>query len=417
MSDLDTEAIVLAKMPHTSLTKIRGDGDYVQLYKLRKEAYQNLSAIPCPYGKEGDGHLGLAMPPAQYLMRTGQAFIVPDNPGAYDDDIGNNSGAIARARGEAKHKEAVRAYKTCRAVEAVVRNQLQRALPTALLVEIEDEITGLNGISIIDILDHCFDRRGHISDTLIADNNAKADEPFTRNEGMANYIRRIEQCQQLAVDAGIAWSDSQLVQRGQTAMGKCGLFRDEYKEWLRRPSGDKTWIDFKRYWQERYAEYEHLARLTAADGRFEANMSETQHGTDTVETDDNKVDEALDNLAYMMSSDKAQMEALATTNATLVTQVKELTATNARLAKEITTLTGIIATMAGGTAKATPAATAKKSEAGYDPNGYCWSHGYRVHYNHTSATCRSKKPGHKDEANRKNPMGGSESNKNWVKRE
>ena len=99
-------------------------------------------------------------------------------------------------------------------------------------------------------------------------------------------------------------------------MGKCGLFRDEYKEWLRRPSGDKTWIDFKRYWQERYAEHEHLARLTAADGRFEANMSETQHGTDTVENDDNKVDEALDNLAYMMSSDKAQMEALATTNAT-----------------------------------------------------------------------------------------------------
>ena len=47
MSDLGTEAIVLAKMPHTSLTKIRDDGDYVQLYKLRKEAYQNLSAIPC----------------------------------------------------------------------------------------------------------------------------------------------------------------------------------------------------------------------------------------------------------------------------------------------------------------------------------------------------------------------------------
>ena len=155
--------------------------------------------------------------------------------------------------------------------------------------------------------------------------------------------------------------------------------------------------------------------MTAADGRFEANMSETQHGTDTVETDDNKVDEALDNLAYVMSSDKAQMETLATTNATLVTQVKELTATNARLAKEITTLTGIIAAMAGGMAKATLATTAKKSEAGYDPNGYCWSHGYRVHFNHTSATCRSKNPGHKNEANRKNPMGGSESNKNWVK--
>ncbi len=65
MSDLDTEAVVLAKMPHATLTKIRGDGDYVQLYQLRKEAYRNLSSIPCPYGQEGDGHLGLEMPPAQ----------------------------------------------------------------------------------------------------------------------------------------------------------------------------------------------------------------------------------------------------------------------------------------------------------------------------------------------------------------
>ena len=99
---------------------------------------------------------------------------------------------------------------------------------------------------------------------------------------MANYIRRIGQCQQLTVDSGIAWSDSQLVQRGQTTMGKCGLFRDEYKEWLRRSSSDKTWIDFKRYWQERYAEYEHLARLTAAEEKYEANTIDTQHRTNTV---------------------------------------------------------------------------------------------------------------------------------------
>ena len=128
-----------------------------------------------------------------------------------------------------------------------MRNQLQRALPTTLLVEIEDDITGLNGVSIIDIFKHCFDRCGHINDTLIDDNNSKADEPFTRNEGMANYIRRIEQCQQLASDAGIAWTDVQLVQWAQTAMRKCGLFRDEYKEWVLRPRAEQSWVDFKRY--------------------------------------------------------------------------------------------------------------------------------------------------------------------------
>ena len=356
------------------------------------------------------------MPPVQYRLRSGQDFVVPDNPGPYDESIGGNSGPIARARGEAIHKEAVRAYKTCRAVEAVVRNQLQRALPPSLLVEIEDEITGLNGVPIVDILEHCFDRRGKINDTLIDDNNNKADEPFTQNEGMTNYIRRIEQCQQLAHDAGIAWTDAQLVQRAQTAMGKCGLFRDEYKEWVRLPRAEKTWVDFKRFWQQRYAEYEHLTKLTAAEGGFEANLvtgDEQQRRGRT----DNKIDDAIENLAAIMSSDKGQVETLTATNATLVAHNQELTTTNAQLAKEISTLTRIITTMAMKSGGMDSGTAAKNSDAPYDPNGYCWPHGYRVHYNHTSATCRNKKTGHKDDATRKNPMGGNESNKGWVKRE
>ena len=73
-------------------------------------------------------------------MRTGQAFLVPEDPGPFDDNIGGNAGAIARARGEAKHKDTVRAYKTCREVEAAICNQLQRLIPASLLVEIKDEI-------------------------------------------------------------------------------------------------------------------------------------------------------------------------------------------------------------------------------------------------------------------------------------
>jgi hypothetical protein len=49
----------------------------------------------------------------------------------------------------------------------------------------------------------------------------------------------------------------------------------------------------------------------------------------------------------------------------------------------------------------------------YDPNGYCWSHGYKVTKNHTSKTCKTRKDGHKEEATRANTMGGSKDNINW----
>ena len=68
MSVLDAETAVLAKMPHETLNKVTGDGDYLQLQLARNQVYQNLSAVPSTYGTGTDGHLGIGMTPGQYLI-------------------------------------------------------------------------------------------------------------------------------------------------------------------------------------------------------------------------------------------------------------------------------------------------------------------------------------------------------------
>ena len=68
MSVLDAETAVLAKMPHETLTKVTGDGYYIQLQQARKQVYQNLSAVPSTYGTGTYGHLGIGMAPGQYLI-------------------------------------------------------------------------------------------------------------------------------------------------------------------------------------------------------------------------------------------------------------------------------------------------------------------------------------------------------------
>ena len=39
---------------------------------------------------------------------------------------------------------------------------------------------------------------------------------------------------------------------------------------------------------------------------------------------------------------------------------------------------------------------------------YCWTHGLGKNWNHTSATCKNKAEGHKDEATADNTMGGND---------
>ena len=154
---LEVEQAVLAKMLNAELAKIRGVADYPQLRKIQLQVFQNLCSVGSPFGAGDDGHLGLGMTAAKYLQRAGQpVFNHPADPGTYDLTIAPNSGAVVRARREAAHHETLLAYKTCKAVAVVIKSQIKQAVPALLLTDIEDEITGLNGGSIIEIYDHLF---------------------------------------------------------------------------------------------------------------------------------------------------------------------------------------------------------------------------------------------------------------------
>ena len=144
---LKVEQAVLEKMPNAELAKIREVADYPKLRKIQLQVFQNLCSISSPFGAGDDGHLGLGMADAKYLQRAGQpVFNHPADPDTYVLTITPNSGAVVRARQEASHHETLLAYKSCKAVAVVIKSQLKNAVPALLLAEIEDEITGLNGV-------------------------------------------------------------------------------------------------------------------------------------------------------------------------------------------------------------------------------------------------------------------------------
>ena len=73
-------------------------------------------------------------------------------------------------------------------VNAVIKNQLKHAMPRDTIREIECEIDGLNGLTVLEIIDHCMDRLGQINVTLVDGNRVHANEPFDTNGGIAAYI-------------------------------------------------------------------------------------------------------------------------------------------------------------------------------------------------------------------------------------
>ena len=103
---------------------------------------------------------------------------------------------------------------------------------------------------------------------------------------------------------------------------------NDYTEWMRRDPIDKTWAHFKLFWNNRYTDFEEMCKLTAGAAGFAINLATAGEAER-----DAKIDDAIDNLVAVMSSDKGQLETLAAMNASLVAINVENASTIAELTR------------------------------------------------------------------------------------
>jgi hypothetical protein len=122
----------------------------------------------------------------------------------------------------------------------------------------------------------------------------------------------------------------------------------------------------------------------------------------------------MDALALAATNDKTVLDNLLATNKTLTDSIaKKLTNLESLFTKNPTTAAPSTST----TNDARLIAQLKAAIKGkWAPGGFCSTHGYGVSADHTSASCKNKKPGHIDSATRANPAGhGADKNinKGW----
>eukprot|EP00957_Ditylum_brightwellii_P158304 12049929-Ditylum_brightwellii.AAC.1 len=182
-------------MPYKTLIKVNDDTNYVELSKLLREVYQNCAAVHSALNGNM-GHLGLVMPLADYSARNrGIAYVAsPTNLRPYDGTIANNAGSVQRSRREEQHQQRLDNHLIELAVQNVIKNMLGDALPQWLLAEIEDQDTGLNNVSILDIFDHAFDHCDQIDDDLVDEYTSKYNAALDVAQGFNIYVEQQEEC-------------------------------------------------------------------------------------------------------------------------------------------------------------------------------------------------------------------------------
>jgi hypothetical protein len=171
-----------------------------------------------------------------------------------------------------------------------------------------------------------------------------------------------------------------------------GLLPDACRAWQSGAIAGKTWARLKLDFATAHCEFR-LAKQTAQQSGFHsANMMIEQGRKEKMQ---DTVD-AIAQLATATAPDRITVATLTTANSKLATQLEAAHAQIALLKNEIATLNN----------KIKPAWQGQRPIKTTHNDSYCWSHGYQVSKSHTSAACNMKKSGHKDTANKSNPMGG-----------
>ena len=258
-----------------------------------------------------------------------------------------------------------------------MQKQLSSAIKPIYLRAIHNRHTGLNHISIRNILAHLFTAYGQITDHEYHENDTKFKKDWDTSLPFETVIDQIENCIDFADAANKPYTPEQVISNAYTIVFNTGLFNQDCKEWRCHPQHEKTWDNFKTAFvvaDQDYRQQQIVQGNPYGSANAMYNQEETAH--------------ALANLAQAATADKTtidQLMALITQQATQITDLQ----------KQITKLsiTNTLQRRQGRTPK--------------DEGSYCWSHGYLVAKSHNNRNCKNPKPGHCIEATRENIMGGS----------
>ena len=173
----------------------------------------------------------------------------------------------------------------------------------------------------------------------------------------------------------------------------------------KRETPTKNGQIFKRHFD---AEYHEICEQQRVSGESGCNIAQLAHETTDMAT-------SLENLALAATADHsivadliAIKKKLVETNNALVTQVKYLVVTNVRLANR-----------QGTKSPKPPRATITTESVPIDPNGYCWSRGFKVRMGHISIICGGKIQGHRNDTTQTFTINGKMWNKpnDWLIRQ
>ena len=391
-------------------TPIRGEPTNKSLKRLKLELQSNASSVETDLGGGDHGYLGIVLTAEEYAkVPNTEPFVAPNYPP--DLVIPANATPIQALELKDKHQEKKRLYLECKNVEKALLRHIQDALEDKHIESLVDEYTNLISDDVPTVLEYLFYNYGKVRSEEVSQKEVEVmTATWHPTDPIVLLTRPIEQLQKLATQAGIPYTDGQILEKGLTMIRATRDFELALTQWEAKPDAQKTWAEFKKHFHEaqlqlkkirgpnmQQAGYHHAnvlaqeigqqlqAQMELRDSKMLAVLQQIPSLTDTSSSSEDDCYEEEEPAANsVVTNDQVQLEILKLLRDIQVDLKSAKRPTNARPNRK------------------TPDDQTRPPRA--KVSKYCWTHGA---CDHDGDKCNRRAPGHRVEATKNNKLGGS----------
>ena len=254
-----------------SVTKIQGQPREKDVTMLVKQLGAIVRKVPTSIGGGNHGHLGLIMEDADYqqISNGGVAWVTPNNPGHYPENIPTGAPSAVRERFVAEHKASKEEFERCQGVINALRALIQEAVKEEYLSELDDPIHGFFQISPLEMLKHLKERGGDLDYTDKGELKAIRDREWdVGNEHIATHFAKVQEAKERLERAGMETTDEEMIFSALLTIKRSGELTRALERWEERDEGDQTWTELKKFFAKEYSKKERHEGINAREAGY-----------------------------------------------------------------------------------------------------------------------------------------------------
>jgi hypothetical protein len=373
-------------------TKIQGQPAYDDLRQLRDSLFANAAAIPSTRGGGAHGHLGMLMTPTVYATLSATPWVQPPVPVL---PALNNLTGPQIAEANRRYADDYKEYLETNNLDKALLRQITTTIEPVYLKPIYEPYVGLLNRTCHYTITWLIDNYGKLLPQDLTNNRLKLNEPYSAADPFQLLVERFQEAYQIAADGNLPISDADLINSGIVALEKTGTLDKLIDKWNDLPQADRsTWIQFKNFFTPKILEYQ----------RSHQNLR-TQHSANAAF---DPYYQQLSDWHEQQATTQHAMATIAATNATLLDSLTKMQKALDDLTLKVNNTTEASTTTTNSRLRNRPRLPPRPKQ---DQGSYCWTHGYLVHKDHNSQTCKNKAPGHQNDATRTNTKDGNQEGK------